>query len=103
MVKKTQVKFKKAKKCRDEAARKFILSHLRQEPIDFSEIKIPNFLRMIESEINAEKAITEETPNSNEDLKKEKNLPELPIFGLSLLDIFQGKEGNSPILSSINK
>ena len=103
MVKKSKVKFKKAKKCRDEAARKFILSHLRQEPIDFSQIKIPSFLQMIESEINAEKTIIEKSSNSNEDLKKEKNLPELPIFGLSLLDIFQGNEGNTPILSSLNK
>ena len=94
MVKKSKVKFKKAKKCRDEAARKFILSHLRQEPIDFSEVKIPSFLRILESEFNAENTLIGDS--SNENLKKENNLPELPIFGLSLLDFFRSNEGNAP-------
>ena len=85
-IKKVINKKSKAKYIEDKCVANFILQHLRKEKIDFSKIKIPSFLDVMNNEEEESKS------NKNNNLNKKSEQPNIqknnniPKFGFSFLN-----------------
>ena len=93
---KAHLKVTKAKRARklvkDKAIVNFLLEHMKPAKINFSKIKIPSFLNLLENE---GKKIT----NSN-DFPNTKVLDEKPISGISLFNKCIKNEKNLFVIES---
>ena len=78
--KKTNTKYKYIK---DKCVANFILKHLRKETIDFSKIKIPLSLNVVNNEEEESKSFQNHNLNKISEDQKNNNLPK---FGFSFIN-----------------